>query len=317
MKIYHIIHYPNLFRVGFCGFAFNIRKNFFKDKNVREALSYAFDFEWTNSNLFYNAYQRTNSFFENSELASAGIPQGNEYKILQKYNMNFKIPKDVFIKQYEPPKTNGTGYIRKELSKATQLLKKAGYEIKDGNLYNKETNNKFEFEILLVSPAFERIVLPFKDNLKKLGISVNVRTIDSSQYQKRLENFDFDMIVYSFRQSLSPGNEQRNFWGSDAADTNGSRNIIGIKNPLIDSLIEEVIGAKDREGLITATKALDRILLWNHYVIPQWHISSYRVLYWDIFDKPLVRPKYSLGTDTWWVDDSKINSIDERKKSIQ
>ena len=125
------------------------------------------------------------------------------------------------------------------------------------------------------------------------------------------------MIVYSFRQSLSPGNEQRNFWGSDAADTNGSRNIIGIKNPLIDSLIEEVIGAKDRESLITATKALDRILLWNHYVIPQWHISSYRVLYWDIFDKPLVRPKYSLGTDTWWVDDSKINSIDERKKSIQ
>ena len=302
---------------GMQAFAFNIRKNFFKDKNVREALSYAFDFEWTNSNLFYNAYQRTNSFFENSELASTGIPQGNEYKILQKYNMNFKIPKDVFIKQYEPPKTNGTGYIRKELSKATQLLKKAGYEIKDGNLYNKETNKKFEFEILLVSPAFERIVLPFKDNLKKLGISVNVRTIDSSQYQKRLENFDFDMIVYSFRQSLSPGNEQRNFWGSDAADTNGSRNIIGIKNPLIDSLIEEVIGAKDRESLITATKALDRILLWNHYVIPQWHISSYRVLYWDIFDKPLVRPKYSLGTDTWWVDDSKINSIDERKKSIQ
>tara|TARA_B100000029_G_scaffold510592_1_gene602437 strand:- start:3494 stop:5320 length:1827 start_codon:yes stop_codon:yes gene_type:complete len=302
---------------GMQAFAFNIRKEFFKDKNVREALSYAFDFEWTNSNLFYNAYQRTNSFFENSELASEGIPQGKEYKILQKYSNNFKIPKEVFIKQYEPPKTNGSGYIRKELSKATQLLKKAGYEIKDGKLYNKETNKKFEFEILLVSPAFERIVLPFKDNLEKLGITVDVRTIDSSQYQKRLENFDFDMVVYSFRQSLSPGNEQRNFWSSDAADTNGSRNIIGIKNPLIDSLIEEVIGAKDRESLIAASKALDRILLWNHYVIPQWHISSYRVLYWDIFDKPLIRPKYSLGTNTWWVDDSKINSIDERKKSIQ
>ena len=169
----------------------------------------------------------------------------------------------------------------------------------------------------MVSPAFERIVLPFKDNLEKLGIFVTVRTIDSAQYQQRLETFDFDMVVSSIRQSLSPGNEQRNFWGSDAADTNGSRNIIGIKNPVIDSLIEKVISAKDREDLIISTKALDRVLLWNHYVIPQWHISSYRTLYWDIFDKPKIRPKYSLGTNTWWVDSLKASTIDERKKSIQ
>jgi len=159
--------------------------------------------------------------------------------------------------------------------------------------------------------------MPFKDNLEKLGIFVNVRTIDSAQYQKRLETFDFDMIVSSMRQSLSPGNEQRNFWSSDAADTNGSRNLIGIKNPVIDLLIEKVISSKDREDLIVSTKALDRVLLWNHYVIPQWHISSYRTLYWDIFDKPKIKPKYSLGTNTWWINLDKLNSLDERKKSIQ
>ena len=203
------------------------------------------------------------------------------------------------------------------MSKATSLLKDAGWEIIDGKLKNKETGLIFEFEILLVSPAFERIVLPFKDNLQKLGIVVTVRTVDSAQYQQRLETFDFDMVVSSFRQSLSPGNEQRDFWGSDAADTNGSRNIIGIKNDAIDALIEKVISAKNREDLIISTRALDRVLLWNHYVIPQWHISAYRVLYWDIFNKPMIKPKYSLGTNTWWIDSNKSNTIDERKKSIQ
>ena len=207
--------------------------------------------------------------------------------------------------------------MRKELSKAASLLKKSGWKINEGKLVNIQTGKNFEFEILLVSPAFERIVLPFKDNLLKLGIQANVRTIDSSQYQQRLETFDFDMIVSSFRQSLSPGNEQRNFWGSDAANTNGSRNIIGIKNEAIDKLIEKVISSKDREDLIISTKALDRALLWNHYVIPQWHISAYRVLYWDFFDKPKIRPKYSLGTNTWWINNNKADKINERKKSIQ
>ena len=207
--------------------------------------------------------------------------------------------------------------MRQELQKATSLLQISGWELVDGKLINKQSGKTFEFEMLLVSPAFERIVLPFKDNLEKLGISVTVRTIDSSQYQQRLETFDFDMVVSTFRQSLSPGNEQRNFWGSDAANTNGSRNIIGIKNSVIDSLIEKIISAKDREDLIVSTKALDRVLLWNHYVIPQWHISSYRTLYWDIFDKPKVRPKYSLGTNTWWIDFTKSDTIEERKKSIQ
>ena len=300
---------------GMQGFAFNTRKEIFEDKRVREALSYAFDFEWTNKNLFYNAYKRTNSFFENSELASSGVPSGRELDLLNDYKE--LLPQKLFQEEYNPPKTDGSGFMRKELQEATKLLQDAGWELQEGKLINKKSGSKFEFELLLVSPAFERIVLPFKDNLAKLGIDVSVRTIDSAQYQNRLDGFDFDMIVSTFSQSLSPGNEQRNFWGSDAAKTNGSRNIIGISNEVIDSLIEKVISAKDREDLIMTTRALDRVLLWNHYVIPQWHISAYRTLYWDIFDKPSVRPKYSLGTNTWWVVADKASTIDRRKKSLQ
>ena len=300
---------------GMQGFAFNTRKDFFKDRRVRKALSYAFDFEWTNKNLFYGAYKRTNSFFENSELASSGLPSGKELDYLTPY-MDV-LPKEIFIEEYNPPKTDGSGFMRLELKKASTLLQNAGWELINGKLTNKKTGKKFEFEILLVSPAFERIVLHFKDNLEKLGINTNVRTIDSAQYQNRLDSFDFDMIVSTFSQSLSPGNEQKNFWGSNAANTNGSRNIIGIRDSVIDLLIDKVISSTSRENLINATRALDRVLLWGHYVIPQWHISAYRTLYWDIFNKPKVRPKYSLGTNTWWIDKDKASTIDQRKKSIQ
>ena len=299
---------------GMQAFVFNIRKDIFKDKRVRKALTYAFDFEWTNKNLFYDAYKRTNSYFENSELASSGLPQEKELEFLNPY-MDV-LPKEIFINEYNPPKTNGSGFIREELQKATSLLQSSGWKLVNGELKNERLNKKFEFEILLVSPAFERIVLPFKNNLKKLGINVSVRTIDSAQYQNRINNFDFDMIVSTFSQSLSPGNEQKGFWGSDAADTNGSRNLVGIKSTIIDMLIEKIIVSKEREELINATKALDRVLLWNHYVIPQWHISSYRTLYWDIFDKPLTRPKYSLGTNTWWIDSKKYQTIKQRRKSL-
>jgi microcin C transport system substrate-binding protein len=300
---------------GMQGFVFNTRKEIFEDRRVREALSYAFDFEWTNKNLFYDAYKRTNSFFENSELASSGVPSGEELDLLNSYIE--LLPQKLFQEEYNPPKTDGSGFMRKELQEATQLLQDAGWELQEGKLISKKSGSKFEFEILLVSPAFERIVLPFKDNLAKLGIDVSVRTIDSAQYQNRLDGFDFDMIVSTFSQSLSPGNEQRNFWGSNAAKTNGSRNLVGISDEVIDSLIDKVISAKDREDLIVTTRALDRVLLWNHYVIPQWHISAYRTLYWDIFDKPPVRPKYSLGTNSWWIDSEKASTIDQRKKTLQ
>ncbi len=299
---------------GMQAFVFNIRKEIFKDKLVRKALTYAFDFEWTNKNLFYSAYKRTNSFFENSELASSGIPKINELKYISQFRES--LPAEFFINEFILPKTDGSGFIRKELKIATLLLQKAGWELKENKLINKKSGQKFAFEILLVSPAFERIVLPFKDNLKKLGIDVTVRTIDSSQYQNRLNSFDFDMVVSTFSQSLSPGNEQRNFWGSDAANTNGSKNIIGIEDDIIDSVIENIISAKSREDLISSTRNLDRLLLWGHYVIPQWHISSYRTLYWDIFDKPKIRPKYSLGTNTWWLNSEKRQKIENKKYSL-
>jgi len=297
---------------GMQAFAFNTRKEIFKDKRVRKALSYAFDFEWTNKNLFYGAYKRTDSFFENSELASNGLPSKEELAYLNPY-MDV-LPNEIFNAQYNNPKTDGSGFIRNQLQEATKLIKDAGWILQNGKLTNSK-GEPFEFEILLVSPAFERIVLPFIDNLEKLGIKASLRTIDSSQYQKRIESFDFDMIVFTFSQSLSPGNEQRNFWGSDAADTNGSRNVIGIKNDVIDILIEKLINAKDREDLITITKALDRVLLWNYYVIPQWHISAYRVLYWDIFDQPKKKPKYSLGFDTWWINQNKFDFINSQRSA--
>ena len=297
---------------GMQAFAFNTRKDIFADKRVRKALSFAFDFEWTNKNLFYGAYKRTDSFFENSELASSGLPSQAELAYLNPYID--QLPKEIFNEEYSNPKTDGSGFIRNELQEATKLLQEAGWRLRDGKLEN-SNGEPFEFEILLVSPAFERIVLPFIDNLEKLGINASLRTIDSSQYQKRIESFDFDMVVFTFSQSLSPGNEQRNFWSSGAADTNGSRNIIGIKNNVIDLLIENLINAKDREDLITISRALDRVLLWNYYVIPQWHISAYRVLYWDMFDQPKQKPKYSLGIDTWWVNQNKFNFINSQRST--
>ena len=298
---------------GMQGFAFNTRKNIFKDRRVRRALSYAFDFEWSNKNLFYGAYKRTDSYFENSELASSGLPSKDELKYLNPYVD--VLPKEVFTKEFTNPETDGSGFIREELIIATELLKDAGWIMNNGKLQNISSKEFFRFEILLYSPAFERIVFPFKDNLEKLGIEVTVRTVDSAQYQKRIETFDFDMIVQNFSQSLSPGNEQRNFWGSSAASTNGSRNTIGIKNYAIDGLIEKLINAQDRDDLIVITKALDRVLLWHHYVIPNWHISSYRVLYWDIFDQPKIKPKYSLGFETWWINQKKYDKIQSKRST--
>ncbi len=298
---------------GMQGFAFNIRRDKFKDRRVRKALSMAFDFEWSNKNLFFDAYIRTDSFFENSELASSGLPTKEELNYLNPY-FDY-LPKEIFSEEFKNPITDGSGYMRQQLQEASNLLKESGWKLIEGKLINSNTKEIFSMEILLRSPAFERIVFPFKDNLEKLGIEVEVRTIDSAQYQKRMETFDFDMVVQTFSQSLSPGNEQRNFWGSDAADTNGSRNIVGIKNYAVDGLIESLINANDREELITITKSLDRVLLWNYYVIPQWHISSYRVLYWDFFNQPRVKPKYSLGFDTWWINQNKFNQIQSNRTS--
>jgi microcin C transport system substrate-binding protein len=298
---------------GMQGFIFNTRKGFFKSPVLRKALAYAFDFEWTNKNLFYGQYFRTTSFFSNSELASSGKPSIEELKILTPFKNN--LPPEVFTQSYAPPATNGSGHIRKNLRQAKKLLRQAGWTVKNKLLVNNQTGNPLKFEILLISPAFERVALPFIRNLKRLGIIASVRTVETAQYRKRLDNFDFDMIVSSFGQSLSPGNEQMSFWGSAAAGRKGGRNYIGIKDPVIDKLIELVIAAPNREALITRTRALDRVLLWNHYIIPQWHIQSFRIAFWDKFGKPAKSPKYGLGFDAWWVDANKAKALDSKLTS--
>jgi microcin C transport system substrate-binding protein len=297
---------------GMQGFVFNTRRSPFDIRKVRAALAYAFDFEWTNKNLFYGQYTRTASYFSNSELASQGKPSAQELALLEPFRD--RLPNEIFERGYVPPGTDGEGGIRRSLRTALKLLREAGFAVRDKRMVNAETGAPLRFEILLVQPAFERVVLPFKSNLERLGAQVKVRTVDPAQYQKRMDDFDFDMVVGSFGQSLSPGNEQLDLWGSAAADIPGSRNIIGIKDPVVDALIEKIVAAPDREQLIHRTRALDRVLLWGHYVIPNWHIRSFRVAYWDLFSRPTVTPRYSLGFENWWVDEAKSKRIAKARK---
>jgi microcin C transport system substrate-binding protein len=305
---------PNELPSGMQGFGYNLRRPLFQDPRVREAFAYAFDFEWSNKELFYGAYTRTRSYFDNSELAATGVPQGEELKILEKFRG--RIPDAVFTTEYDPPKYDGSGNIRHGLRAALKLLKEAGWTVKGEKLVNDETGQPFEFEILLVQPEFERIVLPFKKNLERMGINARVRTIDPAQYQKRMETFDYDMTVVGFGESLSPGNEQREFWGSQAADEQGSNNLLGIKNPVIDELIEKLIRAPDRPSLVAHTRALDRVLQYGYYVIPNYHLAAFRVAYWDKFRRPAISPKYAVGLDTWWVDPGAEQSVEAKKGEV-
>ncbi|MEC7146248.1 MAG: extracellular solute-binding protein [Pseudomonadota bacterium] len=293
---------------GMQGFVFNIRKDFFSDPRVRLAINYAWDFEWTNKTLMYNAYKRTNSYFSNSELSSSGtLPEGEELKILQKFKR--QVPKQVFDEVYKAPQTDGSGNNRKNLRLALKLLREAGWAVKDGKLVNRN-GIPLKFELLIAYPSIERLALPLKQSLKRLGIEMSIRTVDVAQYQQRVDTFDFDMIVSSFGQSLSPGNEQRDFWHSTNADRPGSRNLIGIKEPAIDKLVELVIESPDRESLISRTRALDRVLLWNHYVIPHFHLQASRLVFWNIFGRPKNVAKYSSGfPNTWWLDIAKEKEV--------
>jgi microcin C transport system substrate-binding protein len=305
---------PNEIPTGMQAFIFNIRRPLFADSRVREALAYAFDFEWTNANLFYGQYERTKSYFSNSELAATELPSAAELEILGPYRG--RIPDEVFTTIYEPPSTDGTGNIRANLRQAFRLLGEAGWHVKDGALRNDETGQPFAFEILLVSPSLERIVLAFVQNLKRLGIEARVRTVDTTQYQNRMDEYDFDMAVGSFGQSLSPGNEQRDFWGSASAKTPGGRNLVGIEGPAVDELIDLLIAAPDREALITRTRALDRVLQWNHFVIPHYHIQTTRIAYWNKFGMPDVIPPYGIDIDAWWIDPRKVAAVGAGKAAL-
>jgi microcin C transport system substrate-binding protein len=305
------VEFPNQMPSGMQGFAYNIRRPLFQDRRVRQALAYAFDFEWSNRNLFYGQYIRTHSYFDNSELASRDLPSKEELEILEP--LHDQIPPPVFTETYVPPVAGDAEKLRDNLAKALILLQQAGWTFTNRLLVNAKTGQAFKFEILLNDPAWERIVLPFVGNLQRLGIEASVRTVDSAQYENRLRDFDFDMMVQRWGQSLSPGNEQREFWGSRAVNQPGSRNVVGIKDPAIDQLIELVIAASDRQALITRVRALDRVLLWNHFVIPHWHISYDRIAYWDKFGHPEIIPMQGVQLSAWWLDSQRAAALEQRK----
>lgn len=315
----------------------NLRKEKYKDARVRQALNLVFDFEDINRALFFGQYKRTKSFFEGTELASSGLPNEQELKFLTP--LRDIVPPEVFTSPYQNPINGSTDNLRANTRKAIELLKNAGWEIQTFNdemgkdtswswlgalgiappkkLKRKLVNAKgeaFEMDFLLASPSMEKVILAYKPNLEKLGISVKIRTVDSSQYINRLRSKDFDILVFSWGQSLSPGNEQHEYWGSQAADREGSRNISGIKNKAIDALINQVVLAQTREEQVAATHALDRVLLANHYLIPQWSSAVHRIARWDKYDYPKILPKYSIGFPTiWWFDAQRFEKLEARK----
>jgi microcin C transport system substrate-binding protein len=301
---------PHKLSQGMQAFVFNTRRAIFADPLVRQALNFAFDFEWSNKNLFYGQYARSTSFFSNSDMASSGLPSEEERAILEPLG----LPAEVYMQEISLPVTDGSGNIRENLRTAADLLRRAGWSVEGGKLV--KDGQPFVFEMLLVQPDFERVVLPFQRNLARLGITMSVRMVDTSQYLERLRGFDFDMIVSSFPQSLSPGNEQRSFWHSASADMPGSRNYCGIKNPAIDTLVDLVIAAPDRDALILRCKALDRALLWGWYVIPHWHSTYWRVAFWDKFGRPEKLADYGLDFQSWWIDTDKEREMAGKRKGV-
>jgi microcin C transport system substrate-binding protein len=297
---------------GMQAFAFNIRRDKFKDPRVRRAFNFALDFEEMNKQLFFGQYKRVDSYFFGTELASSGLPSGKELEILE--TVRDKVPNDMFTKVYSNPVGGNQQANRNNLREALALLREAGYEIRDTKLINTKTNERMAVELLVNQPPFERVALFYKPALERLGILTSVRTVDSSQYENRLRQWDYDMIIASWGESLSPGNEQRSFWGSQAADQPGSRNLIGIKNPAVDTLIERVIFTKDRDDLVAATKALDRVLLWNYYVVPNWSYPFVRSARWDRFGHPDTMPKYAEPAfpTIWWFDPDKAAKVPQR-----
>jgi len=293
-------------------FAFNVRRDKFKDARVRRAFNFAFDFEEMNKQVFFGQYKRISSYFEGTELASTSLPEGKELAILE--TVRDKVPADLFTKPYTNPVGGNQQANRNNLRDALALFREAGYEIQNTKLVNAKTGEVFTFEFLVDDPATERFVLFYKPSLERLGMTVNVRVVDSAQYENRLRQWDFDIIVASWGESLSPGNEQRDFWSSGAADRPGSRNLVGIKNPAVDALIERVIFSKDRDDLVAATKALDRVLLWNFYVVPQWTYGKQRTARWDRFGHPENMPKYGAAAfpTVWWWDAEKAAKVPQR-----
>jgi microcin C transport system substrate-binding protein len=283
---------------GMQGFVFNLRRPIFQDVRVRRAINLAYDFAWANKKLFYGQYARCYSYHSNSELASSGLPQGDELALLEKYRD--QLPPEVFSQEWHPVSTAPPNSLRGNLRKAKKLLNEAGWKVQNGVLKNAK-GEPLAFEIMLVQRGFERIVAPFAGNLRKLGIDVTYRTIDTALYKRRLDKFDFDMVVNLYGQSQSPGNEQINYWHSSAANREGSSNYMGLQDPVVDALTENIVASQSREALVTATHALDRVLLWGDYVVPNWFIDQHRVAYWNKFERPITAPLYYSRGQTWVI----------------
>jgi microcin C transport system substrate-binding protein len=277
----------------------NMRREKFQNPNLRKALNYAFDFEELNRTLAYGQFQRINSFFMGSELASSGLPTGRELEILQE--LKDQIPPEVFTTEYRNPVAGDPAKQRDNLREAVRLMKEAGYELRGNRMVNAKTGQPLDMEFLIDSAGMERTILPYVQNLKKIGINATIRTVDASQYTNRTRSFDYDVIVKLWATSANPGNEQADFWGSAAADRQGSNNIAGIKNPAVDALVRKVIFAPNRDEQVAAARALDRVLLANSYVIPQFYRGEMFIAYWNTLIRPENLPQYGVGfPDAWW-----------------
>ncbi|MCP4322978.1 MAG: ABC transporter substrate-binding protein [Alteromonadales bacterium] len=285
---------------GMQGFWFNLRKDRFKNRDVRQAITLLFDFEWANKTLFYGSYTRINSFYSGSELSTGVDISDTEKTLLLPYQD--QLPDSVF-KPFILPVTKGDGNVRKQMREAVKLFEKAGYQLKDSKMQDRQ-GKQFEFEFLIYSKSFERVIHPFRQNLQRIGIKTSIRLVDVSQFVNRLNSFDFDLVSLRKGQSISPGNEQLSYWGCDSVMEIGTSNWSGICNPVIEKLVEKLITSDSRETLVNTTKALDRVLLNEFMVIPQWYLPAYRIAYWDKYSQPKIAPIYELGLSTWWYTDA-------------
>ena len=290
-------------------FAFNIRRAKFRDPRVRLAFNYAFDFEGMNKQIFFGQYKRIASYFEGTDLASSGLPSGRELELLN--TVREQIPGEVFKKSYSNPVSGNPTAVRDNLREATRLFKEAGYEVRDQQLVDGKTGEPFTVEFLGNNPTFERVFLIYKPSLERLGMTVSVRTVDEAQYESRLSTWDFDITTFGWRTTQLPGNGLRDYWGSRAADESGTDNVVGIKNTAVDAMIDRVIFANSYDELVAAARALDRILLWHYYVVPQWSYNKQRTARWDRFGHPDPLPQYGISgfPALWWWDADKAAKV--------
>ena len=300
---------PHELPQGMQSFVFNIQQPVFEDRRVRMAINLLFDFEWTNKNLFYGAYERTRSYFQNTEYMATGLPEGKELEILEQYRE--QIPSEVFTEPFENYETDGSGNIRPQLRRALGLLQQAGYELRDGKMIHRNSGKALAFEILLYSPNFERVAIPFKENLARAGITMNIRTVDVTQFTNRMRERDYDMIVDTLGGGAYPSDQLVFEWDSRYMDS--TYNSVGTSDPVIDDLVRGIADNQQNDEMLRAYgRALDRVLLWRYYVVPHWHIGAYRVAYWNKFARPETMPRYSLGQGTWWLDEEAAATLPAR-----